>query len=128
MVELIRQLLVAGIAMGLLAGNADTIKSFYDDTVHLARRISTAGDLRSIGLMLDRTCLKHGRAPSARGFDAWLAANFKESDSGISTAGTDAWGNRLVYRTFDRRRAYLIISAGPDGIADTADDIRRSGP
>lgn len=35
----------------------------------------------------------------------------------------DEWGNPLVYRRTGGDNVYLIISAGPDGMLDTADDV-----
>ena len=61
MIELLRRLLVAGIAVGAIAGNSDDIKKFFDDTVALTQQIATAGDMRSMSMMLDYEFMRRGR-------------------------------------------------------------------
>lgn len=41
--------------------------------------------------------------------------------TGVTT--TDGWGNALIYDLDSSGNAYRIISAGPDGVADTDDDL-----
>jgi hypothetical protein len=45
-----------------------------------------------------------------------------EPDYIPSTDIKDAWGHKIVYQ-LDRKQGYQLISPGPDGIKDTADDI-----
>ncbi|MBE9570436.1 MAG: hypothetical protein IMF11_07410, partial [Proteobacteria bacterium] len=45
MIEIIRRLLIAGIALGAIAGNSDEIEKFFDDTVAVTQQICTAGDM-----------------------------------------------------------------------------------
>ncbi|WDP85781.1 MAG: type II secretion system protein GspG [Desulfobacter sp.] len=126
MVEIIRQLIAGSIALGIIVGNADNIMEFYDETVAMSRQIATAGDLRSITIMLDYSYMTKGRLPQPHRFEAWMEKNFKEND--LKDIMTDHWGNRLVYQSSKKDKAYLLISLGPDGILDTPDDMRRTGP
>jgi general secretion pathway protein G len=126
MVEIIRRLIIAGISIGVIAGNSDQITQLFDDTVAVSRQIATAGDMRSISIMLDYTYLKKGRLPPADKFADWLADSFKEND--LKALQADHWGNPLVYEVSGDRHMYTLISAGPDGISGTEDDMRKTGP
>ncbi len=42
--------------------------------------------------------------------------------------GLDHWGNRLIYQTGNNNKTYILISKGPDGILNTGDDLRTTGP
>ncbi len=53
MVELFRKLLISALTLGAIAGNGDEIRALFDSTVAYTQQIATAGDLRSIGYMLD---------------------------------------------------------------------------
>jgi general secretion pathway protein G len=126
MVEIIRRLIVAGLALGLIAGNADKITEFYDETVEHARHLATASDLRSISNMLDYHFMKKGRYPANKEFASWLSENFKESP--VHALGFDHWNNRFIYETDGKRKSYVMTSTGPDGVLNTSDDLRVSGP
>lgn len=126
MVDIIRRLLVAGLAIGVMAGNADEFTRFYDESVESARHLATAADLRSIGLMLDYQLLKTGRYPQGDDFGAWMRAHFKESPT--DALGRDHWGNPLVYTVSEDRQRFMLLSAGSDGIPNTLDDLRITGP
>lgn len=126
MVEIIRRLIIGGITLGVIAGNSDNILQFYDDTVAMSRQIATAGDMRTITLMLDYHYLKKGRLPVQGNFDRWLKHNFKENED--KTVMTDHWGNQMVYSVSKDKKRYVLISPGPDGILDNGDDLKRSGP
>ena len=126
MVEIIRQLIAGSIALGLIVGNSGNIMEFYDETVAMARQVATAGDLRSITTMLDYSYMKKGRLPRPDRFEIWMVRNFKENN--LKDLMTDHWGNRLVYESSKKDKTYVLISLGPDGILDTPDDMRRTGP
>jgi general secretion pathway protein G len=126
MIEVIRRLLVAGLTIGVIAGNADEITRFYDETVAHAQHLATSADLRSIGNMLDYEFLKRGRYPRSRNFEKWLKRMFKESPSG--KLGHDHWGHVLIYRADPAGKGFSLVSKGPDGLAGTADDLRITGP
>jgi hypothetical protein len=62
-----------------------------------------------------------GDLPTARGaFDAWLNQRYPQENSRI-----DAWGNRYQLRVQGDR--FQVLSAGPDGIFGTEDDLVREG-
>lgn len=126
MIDLIRRLIIAGVSLGLIAGNSDHIMEFYDDTLAMTRQIATAGDLRAISTMLDYAYMKTGRFPAEAKFESWMAENFKENS--LKDLMTDHWGNRLIYTATVRHKAYVLISTGPDGIPGTADDMKKTGP
>jgi general secretion pathway protein G len=126
MVEIIRRLIVAGLALGVIAGNADKITEFYEQTVEHARHLATAADLRSISNMLDYHFMKKGRYPRSKDFLPWMRANFKESP--VHALGVDHWDNPLIYRPDARHKAFVLVSKGPDGSVNTADDLRVTGP
>ena len=126
MVEIIRRLIAGSITLGIIAGNSGNIMEFYDETVAMSRQIATAGDLRSISIMLDYMYLKKGRLPGSDKFETWMEKNFKESN--LKKLVTDHWGNTLIYRSSKTDKTYVLISPGPDGVLDTKDDLRRTGP
>jgi hypothetical protein len=126
MVEIIRRLIAGSITLGLIVGNSGNIMEFYDQTVAMSRQIATAGDLRSISMMLDYTYMKKGRLPRPARFEIWMERTFKENN--LKDIMADHWGNRLVYRSSEKDNTYVLISLGPDGIVDTKDDMRRTGP
>lgn len=126
MFEIIRRLLVSGLAVGLIAGNADEITRFYDETVAQTQHLATAADLRSIGNMLDYEFMKRGRYPRNRDFKKWLVRTFKENPAG--KLGRDHWGHQLIYKVDNSRKRFSLVSTGPDGLAGTVDDLLVTGP
>ena len=126
MFEIIRRLLIAGIALGAIAGNADEIKDFFNDTVAITQQIATAGDMRSISIMLDYKFLRQGRYPKTEHFARWMGKNFKENE--LKPLTTDHWGNEFIYMAAENQKKCTLISCGPDGIEGTEDDIKITGP
>ncbi len=126
MIELLRRLFVAGIVLGAIAGNSDEIKKFFDDTVAVTQQIATAGDMRSISMMLDHEFLRHGRYPKTEHFERWMKKNFKKND--LKPLTFDHWGNEFIYTATREQKRYTLISCGPDGIKGTEDDIKITGP
>ncbi|NDY73620.1 general secretion pathway protein GspG [Desulfobacter hydrogenophilus] len=126
MVEIIRQLIMGGVALGIIVGNSESILQYYDDTVAMARQVATAGDLRSISLMLDYEFMKRGRLPKKERFGRWLGKNFKENE--LKAVMVDHWGNDMVYLLSRDGKTYTLQSPGPDGLMDTEDDMTRTGP
>jgi general secretion pathway protein G len=126
MVEIIRRLIVGGVALGVIAGNSDEIKRFYEETVSYVQQLATAGDLRSISNMLDYELMKRGRYPKTEVFKTWMERTFKENPQKDITV--DHWGNPLIYRSTNKQKGFVLTSAGPDGITDTSDDLKYTGP
>ena len=126
MVEIIRRLLIAGIALGAIAGNSDEIKKFFNDTVAITQQIATAGDMRSISIMLDYEFMRRGRYPRTEHFEKWMEKNFKENE--LKPLTTDHWENEFVYTATKDQKRCTLISCGPDGIEGTEDDIKITGP
>ena len=126
MVEIVRRFLVAAISLGVIAGNSDNIARFFDDTVALGQKVATAGDLRSISIMLDYEMMRYGRYPRTGDFAAWMALRFKENQ--LKSLTTDHWGHELVYEASPDRKRYRLFSFGPDGVAGTSDDMTHTGP
>lgn len=125
MIELLRRLLVTGIALGAIAGNADEIKKFFDDTVAVTQQVVTAGDMRSISMMLDYEFIRTGRYPKTKYFKTWVEKNFKENN--FKSLITDHWENELLYTSGNDQKTYTLISCGPDGTEGTKDDLKLTG-
>jgi general secretion pathway protein G len=126
MVEIVRRLIVSGITLGVIAGNADEIKKFYDETVSYTRQLATAGDLRTITNMLDYRYMKRGRYPKTKHFKRWMEETFKENPQKEFTV--DHWGNPLIYRATSNQKGFVLVSSGPDGVLGTLDDLKYTGP
>jgi len=126
MVEVYRRLIVVGLALGVIAGNAEKIDEFFAQTVANAQHLATAADLRSISNMLDYHFMRTGRYPRSEDFSAWMERHFKASAT--RELGLDHWNNALIYRTDADRKTFVLISPGPDGLMDTVDDLRVTGP
>ncbi len=123
------QLAVLLALLTAMAGFTDLperIRDLVDESIRAAQQIATAGDLRSMSTMLDYHYMRKGKYPRRKDFDKWLAATFKENN--LKEFNVDHWGNRYVYRTGDGQMTYVLISPGPDGKTETADDLRVSGP
>lgn len=126
MLDVIKRILVAGCTIGAIAGNFDDIQTFFDTSVSTSQSLATAADLRIISTMLDYEFMKKGRYPESLDFAAWLGTAFKENPA--KTPGVDHWGTPLLYRARSGRKAYLLVSAGPDTIFETGDDLKYTGP
>lgn len=125
MIELLRRLLVTGIAVGAIAGNADEIKKFFDDTVAVTQQVTTAGDMRNISMMLEYKFIRTGRYPKTKYFKAWMEKNFTENS--FKPLTTDHWENELIYTSGKDQKSYTLISCGPDGTKGTKDDLKLTG-
>ncbi len=126
MFGMMKNLLLTGVALGVIAGNADEIEKFFTETMDTVQQIATVGDIKSIGNMLDYEFMKRGRLPAPGVFTTWVEKNFRSVNKDSLSA--DHWGNQLIYKTFNRQRSYALISKGPDGLEGTKDDIEYSGP
>lgn len=58
----------------------------------------------------------HGTLPDRREWPEWLERNY------LGDAGRDSWGNAYFFET--RRDSFFVVSAGPDLVIRTADDVR----
>ena len=104
----------------------DQMKDIFDEGVAKAQFVNTAGDLHTMSVMLDAKYIMDRRLPSKKEFTAWLQETFKENN--VKDLAVDHWGNRYIYTVSKKQRSYQLRSLGPDGIADTDDDMVRSGP
>jgi len=125
MIDIMRRLLVGGIAIGVIVANSDEVTRFFDETVAMTQLIATAGDMRSIGNMLDYEYMKKGRFPTSEAFESWMARTFAENN--LKPLDEDHWGTPYLYETTGRH-AYRLRSAGPDKIMGSFDDLIRTGP
>ncbi len=126
MVDLVRKLLISAVTLGVIAGNADEAQKLFDDAVVFTQQVATAGDMRTIGYMLDYALLKTGRYPKSDAFDEWLRLNLRETTG--RNLLLDHWGRPYVYETSPDRKRFVLLSIGADGVNGTADDLRYSGP
>ncbi len=115
-----------GSAVAVYVGLPEQMQALFDDSVEAAHQVGTAGDLRSISVMLDATYVLDRRLPSEQEFPAWLRETFKETN--VKELAGDHWGNPYVYARSGNGRSYRLHSLGPDGIMGTGDDMVRSGP
>lgn len=104
----------------------DKLKDLYMQALTITKQVCTAGDLKTISVMLDAGYIMDRRLPSEEEFKEWMVRTFKENR--IKDLTVDHWGNPLIYRCFDSCRRYELRSAGPDGIPDNRDDLVVSGP
>ena len=102
----------------------EQLKGIYQESVAEAQRISTAGDLKSISVMLDAGWIMDRRLPSEKEFAEWMASTFKENN--VKELAEDHWGYPYVYTVNGRQ--YEVCSVGPDGEAGTDDDMSINGP
>lgn len=115
-----------GSAAAVYGGLPEQMRALFDDGLEAAQQVCTAGDLRSISVMLDATYVLDRRLPSEEEFPAWLRETFKETN--VKELAADHWGNPYVYARSGNGRSYRLHSLGPDGIRGTGDDMVRSGP
>ena len=99
---------------------SDRIVAAVVNKLDRARKERTLGKLESLRTAMTRYAIDHdGVLPegsSLAGISAELAPRympFVEAD--------DAWGNTMSYSSDGR--AYSVVSAGPDGVSGSADDI-----
>ncbi|TWI76713.1 general secretion pathway protein G [Desulfobotulus alkaliphilus] len=126
MIDILQRLVLAAAVSGAIALNMDEIQGFYEETMTASQRVTAAGDLRSISIMLDYEFMQSGRYPSERNFERWLQQRFQENE--LRELNRDQWGNTYRYSTGPDRRSFVLASAGPDGEFDTEDDMIRTGP
>lgn len=103
----------------------EQLKGIYEESVAEAQRVSTAGDLKSIAVMLDAGFIMDRRLPAEEDFADWLESTFKENN--VKELAEDHWGHPYVY-TLKNGRHYEVRSGGPDGLQGNEDDLSISGP
>jgi len=123
-----------GLAATVLVGSVsavtldvpDQLLTVYDEAILAARQAVTAGDLHTMSVMLSAGYIMDRRLPSEAEFDAWLNKTLKENN--IKDLAVDHWGHPYLYQRGETGRTYVLRSVGPDGIAETADDLSIHGP
>ena len=126
MSNIMNTLLFMALPLGVIAADPDRVKEFFNKTVETGQQISTAGDMRSISLMLDHHYLQKGRYPQEKNFSSWMDGAFKENQ--LKPLTEDHWGNSYVYQVAMKQKQYTLISLGADGVIDTEDDLKITGP
>lgn len=126
MSNLMNTLLFMALPLGVIAADPDRVKEFFNQTVETAQKISTAGDMRSMSLMLDKHYLQRGRYPKKENFESWMTKSFKENQ--LKSLTEDHWGNAYIYQVTSKQKEYTLISLGSDGIINTKDDLKITGP
>ena len=92
----------------------------------LASYPATAGDLRSIAMLLDYHYVRRGRYPASADFERWLESSFRPNQ--LKKLTLDHWGQAYIYRAGPDLRSFELLSRGPDGRLGSADDLRYVGP
>ena len=102
------------------------LERLYEDGVLAAQQIATAGDMRTMSVMLDTLYIMERSIPSEAEFPGWIQRNFKENN--IKSLAADHWGNPYSYKVLKKNKVYTLRSAGPDGTFGTGDDLVVKGP
>jgi len=118
--------LVALLSAALMTDVPDKLKQLYEDSVATAQYVVTAGDLRSIGMMLDYEMMRRGRYPRQERFHLWMELTFKENQ--LNDLGVDHWGSAYVYTVSNDLKTFVLLSPGPDRLLGTQDDLKITGP
>ena len=92
------------------------ILDFASPVVNPYLQMQTEGEMQDIADELKEYQRENfEQLPSERDFEGWMAPRFAGNGS------LDAWGNEYEYRL--ERTRLVLVSYGPDGQRDTADDI-----
>ncbi len=126
MIAITKGFLATALSLGIVAGNKDEIEQFVTELMDETQRLTSAGDLRTISNMLDYHFIRKGRYPTEKHFVQWLGRNSKENN--IRDVARDSYGNPFLYKTGKRNRSFTLVSTGKDGVLNTEDDMRISGP
>lgn len=117
------------LTVGIMASFTDLpekVEEIIDDSILAGQQIATAGDLRTMSIMLDAHYFKRGRYPREEKFEQWLTDTFRESHP--KELSRDHWGNLYLYSAPGNGKSFLLVSLGQDGIENTEDDMKVSGP
>lgn len=105
-------LLAAGLSKGLGRG-----KSLFN----FSYAVSVQAEINDYARRIQNDSAIGEPVPAPETFGDWLRKNFHKADDVHRDQGVDLWGTPYVLRmTAEGAR---IISAGPDKIYDTADDL-----
>lgn len=113
-------------AAGMMTDMPGKMKDLYDKSVETGQYVATAGDLRSISNMLDYEYMRRGRYPRSDNFVTWMAETFKENH--LKSLTSDHWGQVYIYQATSDLKFYTLISSGPDGVPNSEDDLKITGP
>lgn len=126
MQSFVTKLLALGLSLGLIAGNAEDIERFYHEVTAQTLYVVSAMDMRNIGMMLDYEYVRTGRYPDKSRFEDWMRKTFKENQS--RELAVDVWGTPWEYSTSAKGKTFRLVSAGPDTLHGTDDDLVYTGP
>ena len=126
MMNLRSGLLMLLLGASLLAGPAGELADHAEEIVSSACYLATAGDLRSIAMLLDYHYVRRGRYPASADFERWLESSFRPNQ--LKKLTVDHWGQEYIYRPGPDLRSFELLSRGPDGRPGSADDLRYVGP
>jgi len=119
-------LALVGSATAVYTDTPGKLMKLYDESILAARQIATAGDMHSITVMLDAHYIMNRELPVSETFTSWLRDTFKRNN--VKDLEIDQWGNFYVYRLLKSEREYMLRCVGPDGVAETDDDMVVYGP
>ena len=115
------KMLAFAAALGFVATNPEHIERHYDEIKAETQVLINKMDMYYITMMLEYTYLRKGRYPADYDFPDWMVENFKENP--LRELVVDSWGTPFGYVTLDERKKYRLMSAGPDALRGTDDDI-----
>ncbi len=110
------------ISAGFVATNGEEIQGLMDNSLDLTRQVAAKSELNNI-----RKAVIQGIAADVIGLDLHRGDNFSDfiRSELVASAGGDSamdpWDR--LYRIRRNRDSYELFSTGPDGRADTDDDI-----
>jgi hypothetical protein len=119
-----RQLIRLGLICLLLWwgwGHWPRVRDFLMAPIHLGQGIAVSIELEQIRSALIRHRQVEGGLLPAAQFPGFVRANFQ---AGRRDSLCDMWGHNYSYGVARDGRAFYVLSRGPDGRLDTADDIR----
>lgn len=123
---LLGSIMMLGAVSAVYMDVPEHLSMIYDDSVLAAQQALTAGDLRTMAVMLDARYVMDRSLPGETDFTIWLTTTFKENN--VKDLQHDHWGTKYLYKVDKKRRSYQLISAGADKVFGSEDDLVKSGP
>ncbi|MBN1478410.1 hypothetical protein JXA47_16775 [Candidatus Sumerlaeota bacterium] len=102
-------------------GHRPQVRDFLMAPIRLGQGIAVSIEIEQIRSALIQHRQVHGGLPPAHAFPAFVRTNFA---AGRRDPLRDLWGQNYGYGVARDGSAFHVWSRGPDGLRDTADDIR----
>ena len=119
-------LALVGTTTAVYTDTPGKVTQIYEEILLATQQVTTAGDMHTMTVMLSAGYIMDRNLPSVGEFDVWLEDTFKENN--MKGLNVDHWGNPYIYTVSKSGKEYALRSMGPDGIAETNDDLVIHGP